>query len=218
MARNKHPEETVELILDVAFRLFMEKGYEHTSIQDIISGLGGLSKGAIYHHFRSKDDILMAVTDRMTAQSNQMLAAIRDRSDLNGREKLKKIFKESISRPVQNDIFTVAPNFHDNPKLLFSLLHDTIDEVAPNYILPIIRQGISDGTIEAEYPEQLAELILLTANVWMNPMIFDSSVEESCRKFMVFARMLQGFGLDILDDEILERLRELTAIYQEARR
>ena len=218
MARNKHPEETVELRLDVAFRLFMEKGYEHTSIQDIISELGGLSKGAIYHHFRSKDDILMAVTDRMTAQSNQMLAAIRDRSDLNGREKLKKIFKESISRPVQNDIFTVAPNFHDNPKLLFSLLHDTIDEVAPNYILPIIRQGISDGTIEAEYPEQLAELILLTANVWMNPMIFDSSVEESCRKFMVFARMLQGFGLDILDDEILERLRELTAIYQEARR
>ena len=64
----------------------------------------------------------------------------------------------------------------------------------------------------------MAELILLAANVWMNPMIFDSSVEESCRKFMVFARMLQGFGLDIVDDEMLERLRELTAIYQEARR
>ena len=217
MARNKHPEETVQLILDVAFRLFMEKGYERTSIQDIIDRLGGLSKGAIYHHFKSKDDILMAVTDRMTAQSNQMLADIRDCGNLSGREKLKRIFKESISRPVQNDIFTVAPNFHDNPKLLFSLLHDTIDEVAPNYILPIIRQGIADGTIETEYPEQLAELILLAANVWMNPMIFDSSVEESCRKFMVFGQMLQGFGLDIVDDEMLKRLRELTAIYQEAR-
>ena len=217
MARNKHPEETVQLILDVAFRLFMEKGYEHTSIQDILDRLGGLSKGAIYHHFKSKDDILMAVTDRMTAQSNQMLADIRDCGNLSGREKLKRIFKESISRPVQNDIFTVAPNFHDNPKLLFSLLHDTIDEVAPNYILPIIRQGIADGTIETEYPEQLAELILLAANVWMNPMIFDSSVEESCRKFMVFGQMLRGFGLDIVDDEMLKRLRELTAIYQEAR-
>ncbi len=146
-----------------------------------------------------------------------MLADIRDCGNLSGREKLKRIFKESISRPVQNDIFTVAPNFHDNPKLLFSLLHDTIDEVAPNYILPIIRQGIADGTIETEYPEQLAELILLAANVWMNPMIFDSSVEESCRKFMVFGQMLRGFGLDIVDDEMLKRLRELTAIYQEAR-
>ena len=214
MARNKHPEETAQLILAVAFRLFMEKGYEHTSIQDIIDQLGGLSKGAIYHHFKSKEDILIAVTDQMTAESNQMLALIRDRADLNGREKLKAIFKESISRPVQNDIFTVAPDFHNNPKLLFSLLHDTMDNAVPNYILPIIRQGISDGSIETDYPEQLAELILLAANVWMNPMIFDSTEEESWRKFMVFRRMLQGFGLDIVDEEILERIQELTSIYQ----
>lgn len=214
MARNRHPEETVNLILDVAFRLFMEKGYEHTSIQDIINNLGGLSKGAIYHHFKSKDDILVAVTEWMTAESNQMLAAIRDRCDLSGKEKLKTIFRESISRPVQNDIFTVAPDFHNNPKLLFGLLHDTIDNAAPNYILPIIRQGISDGSIQTDYPEQLAELILLAANVWMNPMIFDSTEEESYRKFMVFRQMLQGFGLDIVDSEILERLQELASVYQ----
>ena len=214
MARNRHPEETVNLILDVAFRLFMEKGYEHTSVQDIINNLGGLSKGAIYHHFKSKEDILVAVTERMTAESNQMLAVIRDRSDLSGKEKLKKIFRESISRSVQNDIFTVAPDFHDNPKLLFSLLHDTIDNAAPNYILPIIRQGISDGSIKTDYPEQLAELILLAANAWLNPMIFDSTEEESRRKFMVFRQMLQGFGLDIVDNEMLERVGELASIFQ----
>ena len=218
MARNKHPEETVNLILEVAFHLFMKKGYEHTSIQDIIDQLGGLSKGAIYHHFKSKEDILIAVTDRMTAESNQMLAEIRDRKDLNGKEKLKAIFKESISRPVQNDIFTVAPDFHNNPKLLFSLLHDTVEHAAPAYILPIIKQGISDGSIQTEYPEQLAELILLAANVWMNPMIFDSSREESYGKFMVFRQMLQGFGLDVVDDEVLERLEELASIYQESKR
>ena len=89
-----------------------------------------------------------------------------------------------------------------------------MDNAVPNYILPIIRQGISDGSIKTDYPEQLAELILLAANVWMNPMIFDSTEEESWRKFMVFRRMLQGFGLDIVDDEILERIQELTSIYQ----
>lgn len=78
----------------------MEKGYEHTSIQDIIDHLGGLSKGAIYHHFKSKEDLLVAVTDAMTSESNRMLTVIRDRTDLTGKEKLKTIFKESINRSV----------------------------------------------------------------------------------------------------------------------
>lgn len=214
MARNKHPEETVNLILDVAFRLFMERGYEYTSIQDIIDNLGGLSKGAIYHHFKSKEDILIAVTDRMTAQSNKMLAVIRDSPGLNGKEKLKKIFKESINRPVQNDIFTVAPNFHNNPRLLSLLFHETVEDAAPNYIMPIIEQGISDGSIKTEYPKQLAELIIFVANIWTNPMIFDDSAEECYGKFMIFAQMMKGFGLDIVDHEMLERLQELAFIYQ----
>ena len=53
MSRNKYPEETVERILDTAQRLFLEKGYEQTTIQDITDNLGGLTKGAIYHHFKS---------------------------------------------------------------------------------------------------------------------------------------------------------------------
>ena len=63
MARNKHPEETVEKILDVSMRLFSEKGYEATTIQDITHALG-MSKGAVYHHFKSKEDILDRLSDR----------------------------------------------------------------------------------------------------------------------------------------------------------
>jgi len=214
VARNKHPEETINRILDVAFRLFMEKGYDHTSIQDIIDHLGGLSKGAIYHHFKSKEDILIAVMERISAGSNHMLLLVQDRSDLNGREKLKTIFKESVSLPVQNDIFTVAPDFNHNPRFLSMLLHDTIEEAAPNYILPIIQEGMADGSIQTDYPKELAELVLLVANIWMNPMIFHNTEEEVCRKFMVFSQMLQGFGLDIADQDILDRIRELTSIYQ----
>lgn len=217
MARNKHPEETVNLILDVATRLFMEKGYEHTSIQDIIDNLGGLSKGAIYHHFKSKEDILIAVTDKMTEESNRLLGTIRSRSDLNGKEKLRAIFRESLLRPVQDDIFTAAPNISNNPRLIFSTMRDTVDEVAPDYIVPIIEEGIRDGSIRTEYPAELAELIILIANVWLNPMIFDSSPEETYRKIMVFRQMMQGFGLDIVDDEMRDRMRDLAVIYQKNR-
>ncbi len=217
MARNRHPEETVSLILDTAYRLFVEKGYEHTSIQDILDGLGGLSKGAVYHHFKSKEEILEAVVDRITAESNRMLAGIRDRADLSGKEKLKTIFKASILRPVQEDIVTAAPDFHNSPTLLFSLLNDTVEHAAPEYILPILEEGISDGSIVTDHPKELAQLIVLVANVWLNPMIFQDSVEETCHKIALFAQMLRGFGLDVMDDEMESRLQELSELYQKNR-
>ncbi len=214
MARNKHPEETVNLILDVAFRLFMEKGYEHTSIQDIIDHLGGLSKGAIYHHFKSKEDILYAVMGRMTAESNLRLKEICDRTDLNGKEKLKTLFRLSLDRPVMEEVFTVSPNVYNNPRFLSSFLHEAVEESAPDYILPIIRQGIADGSITTEYPEQLAQLISLLANIWINPIIFEDSREETYRKFVIFDQVLKGLGLNIVDQEMLERMCDLSSIHQ----
>ena len=74
MARNKYPEETVNKILDVSMRLFLEKGFENTSMQDIVDGLGGLSKGAIYHHFKSKEDILGAVSYTHRTLPTKMIA------------------------------------------------------------------------------------------------------------------------------------------------
>ncbi len=54
MARNAHPEVTRQRILDAAKKLFAQKGYERTTIQDILDELEDLSKGAIYHHFKNK--------------------------------------------------------------------------------------------------------------------------------------------------------------------
>ena len=71
MARNKYPEETVKKILDVAEGLFMTKGYEHTTMADIVEGLGGLTKGAVYHHFKKQGRGLRGVF----ARANQTVVA-----------------------------------------------------------------------------------------------------------------------------------------------
>lgn len=52
---------TKERILEEAAKLFTEKGYEATSVQDIAQALG-LSKAALYHHFRSKEEILYEIS------------------------------------------------------------------------------------------------------------------------------------------------------------
>ena len=77
MPRNKYPEQTVEKILNAAAALFAEKGYAHTTLQDIIDATG-LSKGAVYHHFQSKEEIAARVGDRLGTQVTGELARIRD--------------------------------------------------------------------------------------------------------------------------------------------
>lgn len=60
-SKNKSPKK--ELILQIAYRLFLKKGYQSVSIKDIMEA-SKLSKGGIYHHFESKEDILVAVLDQ----------------------------------------------------------------------------------------------------------------------------------------------------------
>ncbi|MCM1119365.1 MAG: TetR/AcrR family transcriptional regulator [bacterium] len=213
MARNKYPEETVNLIIETATRLFVQKGYERTSIQDIINNLGGLSKGAIYHHFKSKEDILIAVMNKMSEQYNKTLFEIRNRTDMTGKEKLKKLLKDSVNLPVQDSAFSAAPNIKSSPALVYSILMDSVETVAPQCVLPIIKQGINDGSIQTEYPEELAELIVLVGNVWLDSMIFDDDPEKIYRKCVMYDKMLRGFGLDIFDGSMFERLRSLTEMY-----
>lgn len=203
----------MNLILDTATRLFVQKGYERTSIQDIINNLGGLSKGAIYHHFKSKEEILIAVTNKMTEVSNKMLFKIRNAPNMTGKEKLKKLLEDSVNRPVHDEIFSAAPNIKSSPALVSSILMESVETVAPEYVLPIIKQGIEDGSIHTEYPEELAELIMLVGNVWLDPMVFDDAPEKIYRKCVMYDKMLRGFGLDIIDESIFERLRSLTEMY-----
>ena len=110
MARNKYPEETRKRIVDTAARLFMEKGYDHTSIQDIIDNLGGLTKGAIYHHFKSKEEIMGAVSDMIYSAATGEMEKVRRRKDLNGKEKLRELFRISVFNPAQKEMFESAPD------------------------------------------------------------------------------------------------------------
>lgn len=66
MARTvKRPEERKSELLDIAIKLFMEKGYINTSIKDIYSEANG-SFGMFYHHFSSKEEIFEAAMDKYT--------------------------------------------------------------------------------------------------------------------------------------------------------
>ncbi|MCM3627688.1 TetR/AcrR family transcriptional regulator [Paenibacillus glycanilyticus] len=209
MARNKYPEETINQILTVALNLFIQKGYEQTSIQDIINELGGLTKGAIYHHFKSKEEIMQAVTDHMFKGVDELLAPVRDDNGLNGREKLRKISRVSLDNPAQNEIASVAPNLLRNPKLLAAQIENIIEVAIPVYIQPIIEQGMRDGSIRTDYPRELSEVLMVLTNLWLNPAVIPASPEMMLRKLRFFDEIMKGLGLDLFDEQMFQRYEEL---------
>ncbi|MFM2490542.1 TetR/AcrR family transcriptional regulator [Enterococcus avium] len=100
-------------------QLFLEKGYEHTSIQDIVNHLGGLSKGAIYHHFKSKEDILDGVMNKLYQNNDNELDHLRlleKDSSMTGLQKLQALFTTALESPRQDDMFQMAPDFLKNPQ------------------------------------------------------------------------------------------------------
>ena len=209
MARNKHPEQTVQLILDTATRLFLQKGYDETTLQDIIDATK-LSKGAIYHHFASKEAILIAVVDRMGDFNSAVLAEIRDRKGLTGAEKLREMFRTSITLSFQGKILHMLPFLIEHPTFMALQMQSILGEAAPDYILPILKEGIADGSIRADYPEQLAEVLLLMTDLWLHPIFRPSTPEQVRTRCAFFNQFTRQYGFELLDEDLIEAMAEFS--------
>ena len=203
MARNKHPEKTVAKILDVAMRLFVERGYEQTTMQNIIDELGGLTKGAVYHHFSSKEEIFFAAMDRVMAPGVERLRKIRDAEGMTGREKIQAMF-DNGARGVDSAFFSQADPELDpmrNPRMLATEYRDLFAVSAHELMMPVIEQGVEDGTIQTEYPRELAEAIALLNNLWCVPAFFPARDEgEQARRVAFMNAFMKRMGLDIVLD------------------
>lgn len=218
MARNKYPEETVGKILNTAERMFIEKGYDKTSLQDIIQETG-LSKGAIYHHFTSKEDIFYSVCDRIGQRNAVILAKVRDDISLNGLDKLRKIFKVSMHPERQAKMFSMMPYLLDNAKFLAAEMQSIFTEVIPEFVEPIIRQGVADGSIRTDHPKELAEAMILLSDIWINPVVQPSPPEEIRARCDVYNRLFIQFGIsDLLDGEIVGNLMRYAEMSRHASR
>ena len=200
MARNKYPEVTVERILDAAQRLFLQKGYDNTTIQDIVDELGGLTKGAVYHHFKSKEEIMDAVGDRMFF-SNNPFEAVRGRTDLNGLQKLREAVRLNQSDQERVRLTAQSIPIAKSPRLLQEMIISNRKVLTP-YFLELIEEGNRDGSMHTDYPREIAELLPLLTSLWLLPSVYPASREQMKRKFLFLGEMLEKMGVPLMDDSI----------------
>lgn len=200
MARNRHPEVTVERILDAAQRLFLEKGYDNTTIQDIVDELGGLTKGAVYHHFKGKEEIMDAVNDRMFFSHNPF-EAVRGLSGLTALEKLRQAVLIYNSDEDSGELARQSAAIMKNPRLLEGMLVSNRETLTP-YYLELINEGLADGSITTRYPRELAELLPILTSLWFMPGIYPATRGEQRRKFDFILDMLDAMGLPLRDGRV----------------
>lgn len=158
----KEAEERKNEILDVAERLFGTKGFDNTSTNDILAETG-IARGTLYYHFKSKEDILDAMIDRMTLQLLARAGEIAGRKDIPVLQRLPMMIKALHLRADWSGELMEQIHKPQN-----ALMHQKIQERMMTEMTPLltalIEEGIEQGICQTDYPEEAAEMTFLYAN------------------------------------------------------
>ncbi|MEO8888215.1 MAG: TetR/AcrR family transcriptional regulator [Jatrophihabitantaceae bacterium] len=142
-------------LVTVATRLFAAQGYEATSVQEIVEA-AGVTKGALYHHFTSKDDLLYEVYHRVLAEQMRRLEEIANGSG-DAAQRLTAVVADVIVTSIANlDELTV---FFRSLPLLPGEQQKTVRAERRRYHLRVrrlIEEGQRSGVLTRDVPADLA--------------------------------------------------------------
>ena len=204
VAKTEKSQAMIEKILSTATQLFIHNGYEKTSVQNIAQ-TASISKGAIYHHFQSKDDIFFAVLkQRYQLMEKELLDWLESTSHLTGKEQLKETFQFSLKNQKTNyEMLNHAPI---DAEFMLTIIRYNL-RIGTPLIADIIKKGIEDQSIQPlPFPNEAAETILLLTNFWVEGSIFENSSAKIVDRIYFLQFMLQSIGLDIFDESLIHEI------------
>ena len=168
----KSAQERRNEILDVASELFVQKGFEGTSTNDILEKVG-IARGTLYYHFKSKEEILDAIVERINQQVVERLEEIVCKKEIPIMERLVLAV-----RALRVDTELGEELMEQVHKPQNALMHQKMQEMLLRQITPLfqelIEEGIQRGLVETHFPKETLEMILLYAFI-----MFDDEMEQS---------------------------------------
>lgn len=159
----KPAEERKAEITEAAMNLFITQGYEATTVNDVIAAVG-ISKGAFYHHFTAKEDLLEAIARQHVLQTAADAQSVLEDPTLDSFARLK-CFLEQARKRKENESLRIMRTFEtlfrvDNVPL-FHRIHTAMIEVVKPILTRIITEGVAEQTFDTPSPEWAADTILL---------------------------------------------------------
>lgn len=154
--------ERREQILDCAQTLFFSKGFDATTVQDLMLA-AGVSKGGFYHHFASKEDVLEAMSERLASVSIALIKDVMAIPGLNAFERLDQSLR-AMRRFKKENAKGIIAAFNTVLRAENIVLYDRINRANIRIVLPllsaIIEEGRQDGSFNVPNARQAAQAIL----------------------------------------------------------
>ncbi|GAA1568555.1 TetR/AcrR family transcriptional regulator [Leucobacter aridicollis] len=150
MARMKQ-SQVVSDVIRAAVELFAERGYANTSVQDIVDA-AGVTKGAMYHYFESKDDLLFGIYDRvLSLQQSHLDVIVGEGGDVDDvlRAVCVDVLETSIEYLAEGTVFFRSMDMLSEPrrKEVVRRRRAYNDEFAA-----LVRQGQREGNYRDDIP------------------------------------------------------------------
>lgn len=195
MARiTKNPETRRKEFIEVARELFMEKGFEQTSISDITSKMG-MSHGSFFYYFKSKNDVMKAVICDILNYWKEFMDNLVANEEMNGLEKMQLILQMSIeSSTVKQDINEFFEK--EGNAAMYQEYRKRSHEIIMPLITEIVEQGVEEGIFDLEFPKETVEYVgyilqnlgssLRTSNVY--------EYRRKIRALEIFMTRVAGIG------------------------
>lgn len=182
----KEAEERRNEILDVADALFVQKGFDGTSTNDILEKVG-IARGTLYYHFKSKEDIMDALIDRY---SNCLLGAAQEIAANKSIPVVERMVSVVLSMNVSGESSKEMMEHIHKPQN--ALMHQKIQKIITNGVTPIlagiIQEGIEQGLFNTPYPYECMEMLVIYANsVFDDDLVKMTNEERASRvKALIF--------------------------------
>ena len=180
-------------IIATAKNLFYTKGYEHTTTQDIVDALK-ISRGLLYYHFNSKEDILFWIIEQHVEPMLAKFKSITYNEKLTVKEKITMFLDSTVNLepPIDLKDYLLQDVIHlpENALLMDRICHK-LTYAMFDYFTHIIKQGNDEGIFHVQYPEELAAFFMTAFSFVMNDSFFHKNDNEiATRYFMAFKHIL----------------------------
>lgn len=159
MSRNlKNPEIRRKEIIDIAYSLFEEKGYENTSVENIINA-ANIAKGTFYYYFKTKKDLLTEIANGISQKIHALIEDVSKSQSLSVVEKLNRIFAGPEKNTIISSKVMTAIHNAENRELQEKLNVYYIKEIVP-LIADVFNQGYNEGLWEKKISLKNMQIIL----------------------------------------------------------